>query len=253
MKKHVLLSIVFFFISTTINTKIIESNSVKTLLHYLQEPNTLVIFDIDNTLARPEHELGSDEWFCYLVDQKVTNGHDKISAVNTALPLYYYAQFNLPLVLTEPLIPNIMNNLTNRNICTMGLTSRGLHMAERTNEQLSNININFNMPCTDKEELIIPMPYPCLYKYNTIFASNNDKGNTILKFLDIINYHPQCIIFLDDKMYHVVSVEKAALSHNISYIGIRYSGCDDRINHFDPAKAALQLQELRQHNKILAH
>jgi hypothetical protein len=132
----------------------------------------------------------------------------------------------------------------------MGLSSRGLFLAERTQEQLINIDIVLCMLSVATEELILPMQYPCLYKYNIIFTSNNDKGETLLCFLDMINYHPECIIFVDDKMSHIQSVEKATISRNIKYIGIRYSGCDKYINNFDPIKADVQLAVLREKNRV---
>lgn len=250
MNKNILSSLLFLIAFLSTEAVIIESNSVMTVLNYLTTPNTLVVFDIDNTIARPEHELGSDEWFCYLVNQKIAEGYDNISAINAVLPVCYYAQFNIPLIPTESIIPTLLDTLAEQQIYTMGLTARGLFLAERTHEQLINININFFMPDIQSEELILPMKYPCLYKYNIIFTSNNDKGETLLRFLDELNYHPQRIIFFDDKLYHVQSVEKAALSRNIDYVGIRYSGCDEYINHFDPVKADIQLQMLRQHNRI---
>src|SRR5690606_38151593 len=216
---------------------------------YLQTPDTLIAFDIDNTLARTEHELGSDQWFCYLVDQKIAQGYDYLSAISAVLPLCYYAQFNVPLIPTESNIPLLLNKLHELNIFTMGLTSRSLPLAERTHEQLLNININFYMPAIKTEELILPLLHQCIYKYEIIFTSDNDKGEALLKFLDMINYRPQCIIFVDDKMRHIQSVEKAAISRNIEYIGIRYSGCDELINNFDPIKAYMQLQALLERNR----
>lgn len=250
MKKNILSTALFLTASFTTHTEIIESSSIMSVLNYITTPKTLVVYDIDNTLARPAHELGSDEWFCYLVNQKIAEGLNYIDAINAALPVCYYAQFNLPLVATESAIPTLLTTLAEQQVHTMGLTSRGLFLAERTHEQLINININFFMPEINSDELILPMKYPCLYKYNIIFTSNNDKGETLLRFLDAINYHPDRIIFVDDKMYHVEAVEKASLSRNIEYVGIRYSGCDEYINHFDPVKADIQLQMLRQHNRM---
>jgi hypothetical protein len=252
MKKNILNTAFFLTTSFTAQAEIIESSSIMSVLNYITTPKTLVVYDIDNTLARPEQELGSDEWFCYVVNQKIAEGLDYIDAINAALPVCYYAQFNLPLVATESAIPTLLTTLAEQQVYTMGLTARGLFLAERTHEQLINININFCMPEISSEELVLPMKYPCLYKYNIIFSSNNDKGETLLRFLDTINYHPDRIVFVDDKLYHVQAVEKAALSRNIEYVGIRYSACDEYINHFDPVKADIQLQMLRQHNRMPA-
>jgi len=132
----------------------------------------------------------------------------------------------------------------------MALTSRGFYMAERTNEQLNNIGMYFNMPYKKEGELVIPAPEMCFYKYHTIFSGNNDKGEALFTFLDMINYHPDCIIFLDDKLYNVESVEKAATTRDVAYIGIRYSGCDELVKNFDYKKAEQQFQALKERNAI---
>jgi len=239
-------SIIFITIFS-INAKIIETNNFEIISQYADK-DTLVLFDIDNTLARPESELGSDEWFCYMIDQKIAHGYDKSSAMTAVLPLSYYALFNVPLVVTDLIVPVLLKNLTTRGIYTMGLTSRGPFLAERTYDQLINIDINFMMP-PSATETALQLENPLLYKYAILFVGNNDKGDALLLFLDTIGYHPSSIIFIDDKMSHVQSVEKAAISRNINYIGIRYSGCDTYINHFDPAKADMQLHQLQQKNR----
>jgi len=75
MKKHLILFLSVFF-STLNYALIIESDKLSAVLDYITEPETLVIFDLDNTLVRPEKELGSDEWFCHLVNKKMLEGHD---------------------------------------------------------------------------------------------------------------------------------------------------------------------------------
>ena len=46
------LTLMFLFFSHT-STTIIESDKLSTVLNYIEAENTLVIFDIDNTLAHP--------------------------------------------------------------------------------------------------------------------------------------------------------------------------------------------------------
>src|SRR6185312_11718054 len=113
MKKLCMYYGIILIITFSINAEIIETHNFDIIFQYADQ-DTLVIFDIDNTLARPEAELGSDEWFCYLVDQKIAQGYDKPSATNAVLPLAYYALFNLPLVLTDPIIPALLKDLTAR-------------------------------------------------------------------------------------------------------------------------------------------
>jgi hypothetical protein len=243
-------SLIIILFNLSCNAHIIESDSLATVLDYIKTPNTLVIFDIDNTLAHPIEELSSDEWFCYLVEQKMLQGYDYLTSVYYALPAAYYAQFNVPLELTETTTPALIAHLIDNGIAVMALSTRSLFISERTLEQLDNINIHFFMPNVDPHDLVLPMQYPCFYKRGILFGGNNDKGHVLTRFFDIMNYHPETVIFIDDKMKYLVAVEKALEGHDVVFYGIRYSGCDERVKNFDPAKAAQQYRELKEKNKV---
>lgn len=241
--------IISLFYCLPLYALIIETDNFDVIIQQANS-DTLVIFDIDNTIARPYTALGSDEWFCYLVDQKIAQGYDYISAIYAVLPLVYYVQFHVPLMLTDPVLPSLFSHLQETGINTMAITSRSLYLAERTHKQLKDIGITFTLKNCLIDEYIFPLLHPCLYKYAMIFCGNNNKGDILLTFLDLINYLPKKIIFIDDKMSHVKAVESALSSTNIEYIGIRYTGCDHYIHNFDPAKAQEQWDAIKVHNIV---
>ena len=236
---------VILALSSSTYCLIIESDTVEIVLDYISSPNTLVIFDIDNTLAHPKTELSSDEWFCHMVDKKMAEGYDYLTAVYYALPVTYYAQFNVWLEPTEFCVPFLLSQFIAHNIPTMALSTRSLFVAERTLEQLEKINIQFLIPHISQDNVVLPMPYPCFYTHSILFAGNNDKGEVLKCFFYWMNYYPKTVIFIDDKMKYLLSVEKALQAHNITFIGIRYSGCDERVRHFNPTKAEVQWRKLR--------
>lgn len=229
---------------------IIESNTLETVVEHIDfnEPDTLVIFDIDNTIARPEGELSSDEWFCYLINKRMAEGHSYLTSIYYALPVVYYAQFNVLLVPTEAIAPFLIQQLIENNIPVMALTTRSLFVAERTIEQLETINIFFSVPSISQDDLVLSMEHPCFYRQSILFSGNNDKGEALINFFHAMNYFPKQVIFIDDKVKYLSSVEKVLKEYNISFIGIRYSGCDDRVNSFDPLKAEMQWKKLRKND-----
>ena len=233
----------------TTHCLIIESDTLERILDYIS-PDTLVIFDIDNTLARPPRELSSDEWFCYKVNLKMAEGHDYLTSIYYALPATYYAQFNVPLEPTEAIAAKLLRDLIARAIPIMALSTRSLFVAERTFDQLENIDIHFLVPHISQEELVLPMPHPCFYKNSILFGGNNDKGEALIAFFHWMNYYPTQVIFIDDKLKYLLAVEKALKHYNIEFIGIRYSGCDDRVNNFDPVQAEKQWKQLRYKENI---
>ncbi|HLW72804.1 MAG TPA: DUF2608 domain-containing protein [Candidatus Babeliales bacterium] len=248
----ILLSIaLYIFFGNRQQGLIVENDHLVAILNYIDPIGTLVIFDIDNTLTHPTQELSSDEWFSYLVDKKVAEGFDYLTSVDYTLPKAFYAQFNIPLEPTEPHIPELIAYLIDENVAVMALTSRSIFIAERTVEQLDNININFFIPDINPDDLVLPMKDPSFYKQGILFGGNNDKGKTLNCFFKTMNYYPKKIIFVDDKMKNLLSVEKAMSARHIPFVGIRYSGSDARVKSFDPAKSEAQWRALKQKNSWL--
>jgi hypothetical protein len=244
------LRILIFILSFNLtNAFITESNRLATILKYINPlNNTLVIFDIDNTITHPEIEFGSDEWFCHKIAQKKAEGFDDLTAIYYVLPLLFYAQFNINLEPTEDGIPELIQYLTENGIAVMALSTRSLPIVERTLEQLDNIDIHFCMPDIEPHDLILPMHHPCFYKNGILFAGNNDKGEALHTFFEMMNYQPDAVIFIDDKLKYLHSVEKALEKYEIPFVGIRYSGCDERVKNFDPNKSVAQLHAIRTRN-----
>lgn len=232
--------------SITINSQIIESDTIAEVLNHIEDQDTLVVFDIDNTLAAPQQELGSDEWFNFMIQEKMAEGFDFTQAANIILPTYFHIQFHISLLPIEEQSSEILYDLIQRGIPTMALTARSIYVANRTHEQLNQINIAFSMPHAQSQELALSMPKPCIYKHGILFSDQNDKGETLLCFLDNINYHPKKIIFVDDKFKNLRAVEDDLFRRQISFLGIRFTRCDEKIKNFDGAKAAQQLHQFLQ-------
>src|SRR5690606_3682399 len=119
-----------------------------------------------NTLIHPYQELGSDEWFSYLIAEKLAQGYTTDDACIAILPYYYYAQHYINVQCIELTTPALLQGLTINNINTIALTARSPFISEITHEQLENINIHFSLNFPHVHEYIIPFRYPCLYRHN---------------------------------------------------------------------------------------
>ena len=61
---------------------------------------------------------------------------------------------------TEKTTSALIKQLIDRGIAVMALSTRSLFIAERTLEQLDQINIHFFIPTINTDELVLPMPHP---------------------------------------------------------------------------------------------
>lgn len=227
--------------------KIIESNTVLEINNHLNDDleHTLIIFDIDNTLAAPQLEIGTDQWVNHLVELKIKEGLDFQQAFNAVLPTYFHVQFKIAMHPVEEQTPQFIQELQAQGASVIALTARSIFVASRTLEQLKDISVKLGIK-DHKNELHLNMPIPCIYMNGVIFSGNNDKGLVLLELLSSIDFKPTKIIFLDDKLKNIVTVEYAAQKCDIEFVGIRYGRCDERVEHFDPVRAQQELAILHQ-------
>ncbi len=231
--------------SPCVSSCIIESKSIADILSYVSTPNVIVLFDIDNTLACPEGELGSDQWFTYLMTENHNAGMNDSNALESALKIYFHAHNFINLVPAEKNTLEILDQLRKLNIPTAAFTTRSLPIVERTIEQLAHAGIQLNPPANFGKELSFTVnEKPALFKNNIIFCNNNDKGKTLTNLFKEFNYHPELVLFVDDKVSHLLTVQSECLAHNIRFVGVRYGYLDDRVKNFNPQHAQQELLKL---------
>lgn len=216
-----------------------EIHRIKEVAQYICNKHTLIVFDIDNTLLMPHTDLGSDQWFTHLMQQRMSSGMDRKTALLHVLPLYFHVHLNIDLTPTEPSISDELAALAKQCDHIICLTARSQELVQRTIDQLTHHNIQFTIPGTANSKL--SLDHPCSYDNGILFCSANDKGAVLRTFLQHIGYTPEAIIFVDDKESCINSVERAAHHMNIPFIGLRYAGCDHRVKAFDSAATEQEL------------
>ncbi len=223
---------------TRVPDKIVESVSITDIYKYIQpdeyNKDLLVIFDIDNTVAKTPTELGSDQWFTAKVEQFQTQGKSLLQAIDLTLPELFHIQFHSWLIPVEKQTISVINDLQSKGVSVIALTARSLELTQRTIEQLSRLGIHFTK--TD--------PYECplthghghgkagLYIDGIIFSGNHNKGEMLTSWLNKISYHPKKIIFIDDKLKNLQAVETAVHKRDYPFIGIRYGYEDEAVRNF---------------------
>lgn len=219
---------------------IVESKNITDIFNYI-EPNehnaqTLVIFDLDNTLMHPDKHLGSDQWFYQRVAYFEAQGMKHQDAINATLPRYFQVMYYVWMQPVQENTVQVVHQLQNKKVTTIALTARSLDIAYRTIEQLDHIGITFD----GKGPVKCPITYqrdnkkPAMYLHGIIFCGDHDKGEVIADWFNRIKYYPKKIIFIDDKMKNIVSVEKALHKRDYPFIGIRYGYLDDHIKTITP-------------------
>jgi FMN phosphatase YigB (HAD superfamily) len=63
-------------------------------------------------------------------------------------------------------------------------------------------------------------------------GEKNGKGEVLLLLLEKLNYRPENVVFVDDRLRHLIGVEKALKSIGVPYKGFRYGGADEKVKAF---------------------
>lgn len=226
--------------------EIISMNEVHEHIEKLlkNEIKILVIFDIDDTVATTKEELGSSAWFYReLETQQAQPGVDKQKVFNDIVAFYTHLHNHLPLKAVEKETPDFIAALQYHDIHCIALTARSL-LIERTFEQLKHIDINFSRNAPSQNDLTLSdnPELPARYTRGIIFNGDNNKGITLLKYLNAINYIPDHVIYIDDSLKQVQRVHDALEAAGIPCSAFRYGFMDMFNKNLDTEKAGQQLE-----------
>jgi len=235
---------ILFFISllqSNIYPVIFESHNLSDIYKYLDK-DSIVVTDIDNTIVKTiPKEV--EPWIKYKTLELRKKGLSYKEALNHALYMFMIISKLTKLV---PLgnSPKIIHDLQKKNIPIIALTNRSIPVVKRTIKQLKNIGIDLSKNNLYKNDIDLQVTHNGKYSHGIIFTGSNDKGKMLYEFFKKIKKTPKKIIFVNDKIKNVKSVEKAAIQNNAEFIGIRLCLMDKEKKDFDPVAAKKQILKL---------
>lgn len=196
-------------------------------------PNdTLVIFDLDNTLIAPVDAVASDQWFDASLHFYQARGLTCEQATTCLLPLWMDLFHKAKMQPVEPEAVPVLTALMERQIPVIALTSRQMKLSALTTQQLHKTNLAFtNSPLT-KNAFIFDESSRTKFEDGVLFCSGKDKGLTLAQFLDQLKIQPHTIVCIDDKEKHLQSVAKVAAQQGCHFIGLRYSFLDEKVKNY---------------------
>lgn len=221
---------------------IIEARNIETVLEHAKSADTLVIFDIDNTLVHTKQELGSDAWAYWFVEQKLKEGIAPHKALNHMFELFRHIHAHIDIYPVETHSVSIVQQLKNLEIPTICLTGRTASMIDVTQEQLAKAGFILNSPERFKQAVTWKLDHPVEMANGIICGGINDKGQVLSHVFQKLECPiPSSVVFVDDKKSCIDSISRICLKDGIDYTGIRYGHLDHLALQFDATKAEEQL------------
>ncbi len=219
--------------------EIVEIKNFHEISNHIQE-NTLLIYDIDNTLIELNQLLGCDQWFNYKLKKHQKAGMEFQRALETTLNEWEAIQHLTSCRPVEPSTPYIVADAQERfqSIC---LTSRGLALASRTIQLLKEAGFDLSKnSITDSEIHFMCQNEGILFRKGILFTAGRDKGESLKKLLQACDFVPERVLFVDDKQNQLLSVERFCEEAHIPFVGLRYGFLDEKVANFDEEVAEIQ-------------
>lgn len=235
---------------------IIQTHDMEKIAAYLDaaDPNTLVIFDVDDVLLQAQdqilrgayhHQLAQNfdpaDWveLCSLIwlQKKIVPVHEAF------VPLTQSLQSRGVKILA----------LTN---CMTGSFGHILSTEEWRIQELKSLDYHFNHSWLDlpqKEfrlfEEAVDQKSP-LFKEGIVYTNGIPKGEALQAFLNYAQFLPERIIFLDDLLMNLTSVGASADKLGLGFLGIEYTGAQTSSEYvLDLQRIQLQLDLLKKEKR----
>lgn len=242
------------FISTYTQAEIFEINQIDDIVPYIDQENSLVLFDIDDTLITNPFCLGSPAWRNWLKRTPVKQETDFV--FYDAITLYIAKNVDYQTV--EPGMETLISDLQRSGIAVFAFTARGRSewyttqlegVDEFTHQQLNHVGIDFKKTAIPAELQDLE---PAYFYEGIIFAQHIKKGDLLKHLFKDLNYHPSCIVFIDDKLDQVKSVADAVKEFEIPFYGFWYRRQEQDAGTFNPMVANIQLENLLLNDVIVS-
>lgn len=250
-KRLLVLGLVVWTLPYAAWAEIRETQSMQEIIPLIGK-DTLVVFDIDNTVLESRQTLGSDQFFGFLVKKATEQGLAGADAIKCALKNASLVQPTSRVRPVEAPTPRLIAEIQKRKIPHFALTARPIAWASKTLQQLNSIRVDFTKSSTYSGDINFGPKSMGRYLGGVVFMSDGgDKGQYLVEFLKAIDLRPRKIVFVDDKLKNVESVEAALNGTPIKHISFRYGAADERVKNFNSDVAEVQWSYFHRYGKFI--
>lgn len=257
MKRIVILAILgIICLSATPATPHSQIISIETLPAIEQmmeeaDENTLILWDVDQTLLTPDDPILKPKWE-KLLDQLI--GGKKFLVDETGEKRYVFREIliNAPMSLVDEGSPALLRRLQSRGVPIIAFTAApGGKIGKVENfvdwriDELRRFGFDFSEAFPDFPVLVLPkdpdLEFPPVYKAGVLVTSLHDKGPVLLDFFKEMHWKPARIIFIDDQMSNIQSVMES-MQGEIPVLSIHYTGASRLPCELDEKMARSQVE-----------
>lgn len=268
MKKFAtLFTLAILTFATNIFSHIIETPDLTLIEKELNDldENCLVVFDVDDTLIMPEDQILRVDHFNTEANPIVHQFWERIKLLdeqarqNLISKIFLTAKRNI----IDEKVLDLIDNLKKKNvkvIALTALTTGKFGHIERLEDwrihHLRSMGIDFHPSAPHSEEIIFDdvngIGTKPVFKEGIIASSRYPKGQVLVSFLNKIEWKPKKIIFVDDYINFINSVETELTTADIDHICFHYTATDKMEIKLDMKVVQMQCDHLLEHHEWLS-
>lgn len=245
--KTILLTLISL-ISLSAGAKIIELQSMNDLQVTTWNEKTLVVFDIDNTLLRQDSMIGTHQWGDYMKERAMRAGVPEGEAKQYQYRVFGQLQDKLNVVPVENEVLALLKLIETKNIKHFALTARSAILKDVTAKQVETLKHNFSKNFPVQNDLTKIEKH---LHQGIIFSGDVPKGELLKTIVENSPNEFDHIVFVDDKLYNLESIEESFANNPIKLESFRYGAADMFVNNFNPIIADLQYSFIQESRELV--
>ncbi|MFV0339914.1 MAG: DUF2608 domain-containing protein [Parachlamydiaceae bacterium] len=257
---HKILIALFILCSVSLFGEVVHApnlDAIQSKIGQLDE-QALVVFDVDFTLIIPKDQIlqPAGEAYYQIFLTKLRAMKEEGARLGSIIAL------QAEVALVNPCSLTLLDQLKDRQIKTITLTAMPtgrfgtFESAEDWRfKQLKDLGIDLSWSFPEKPYIefnsLDPSKANPVFKKGILASAKHPKGQVLAAFLNQLNLKPSHVIFIDDRMEYIHSVEAELDKAGIPHTSFHYTEALDASQTFDKALADFQLDYLLQHGTWL--
>lgn len=228
------------------DSKFIQSDQIEDLLPEIT-PDTLLLFDVDDTLIIGPRMVGSHEWFDELMESIAKYPvHQQERYASVTIQVLQ----NLTPHVTDSVLPQLIRQLQEQKIRAYAFTARGKNgwyhgvvpgIDAATVAQLAKVGISFGATLEQA-----PFDQHPGFGKGIFYSDGDPKGPFLVQVLKSVQFTPDKVVVVDDKKQQVDSVMQALEKEGIPVVGFHYTKISGKKSPYNQKGARLQMKLVRQ-------
>lgn len=230
------------------------------------DAHSLVLFDVDHTLIQPKDailrkpaEALAQKYIQAILGNPVFAPPNKYAEGYLLSKALLQMQFEL----VDAKTPSLIKKLHQKGIKTIALTAANTgpfgvisSMENWRIQQLRKLGIDFSsafprFPLLTFEQYKKNHSLP-LFKDGVLFSINTTKGAILTEFLKKIDWVPRRVVFIDDRLEYIQSVDLALQKMGIQFLGLHYIAAESQAIPVDAKLGEFQFRHLAEHGEWLS-